>query len=355
MYSPHDPGAPEPLDRLMHWTRTDRSWWKRWLIGIVTSVLAIAIIAACGWCLVVFTLYRPHAAGVYAIPDSHEPMVFSIAMVSADEGWAVGAENHYRTQGMLAHYQNGQWKPASLPATTPGLFSVFMLSASEGWAVGYEGAILHYQSGRWSRVSSPVTAALYSVFMLSPDEGWAGGDAGLLHYQSGVWQVAQSQGSSQVRSIFMLSATEGWAVGLGGVILHDTDGQWQVVQPLQSGYANLTSVAFASPDEGWAVGYGGIILRYQAGAWGVARAAANGVNLSAVALVSPTEGWAVGSTYINGGGQTGAIFHYSQGQWTQIASPTHSTWNTLAMVSADNGWTGGSQGTLLQYEDGKWC
>lgn len=353
MYSPHDSGAPEPLERLLYWTRAGRHWWKQPLRSILTPILALLIVAAA----------LSSCGGVYAIPDSHNPVIFSLSMVSENEGWAVGVEDSYRTQGMLAHYQNGQWMSVTPPAATPGLYSVFMLSASEGWAVGYAGTILYYQSGRWSHVSSPVSTALYSVFMLSPDEGWAGGDAGLLHYQQGVWQVAQPQVSSRVRSIFMLSATEGWAVGLGGVMLHDTAGQWQVVQPLQSGNANLTSMAFASAEEGWAVGEAGVILHYSAGVWSNARATTSEisfspmseVNFSAVALVSPTEGWAVGSTYINGGGQTGAIFHYSQGQWTQIASPTHSTWNTLAMVSADNGWTGGSQGTLLQYEDGKWC
>lgn len=178
----------------------------------------------------------------------------------------------------------------------------------------------------------------------------------MLHYQHGVWQVVQPDLNVGVTSIFMLSATEGWAVGYEGAILHDTDGQWQVVRPLQSGKAGLTSVAFTSPDEGWAVGIDGVILHYQAGVWSDASitVTANRVDFSAVALVSPTEGWAVGSASTNAG-TTGAIFHYSQGKWTQIDSPTHSTWKALAMVSADNGWTGGSQGMLLQYEDGKWC
>ena len=151
----------------------------------------------------------------------------------------------------------------------------------------------------------------------------------------------------------MLSANEGWAVGVGGVIVHYINGQWQITQSEQPGSPDLTSVAFSSPDEGWAVGAGGVILHYQDGAWSTDGAPLKGVDFSAVAMVSPTEGWAVGTAYSNTG-QTGAIFHYSQGQWTQVDSPTHSTWNALAMVSADNGWTGGSQGTLLQYEDGKW-
>lgn len=320
------------------------SWPRRWgrrLVCLLALVLLAAAVSACG--------------GEYAIPDSQEPVVFGISLVSSSEGWAVGAENHFRTHGMIAHYQNGSWMPVSLPANAPALYSVSMLSASEGWAVGFEGAIFHYHNGQWSSVSSQVSSTLYSVFMLSPDDGWAVG-TDILHYQQRAWTLVPVQiPQLDLQSLVMLSAHEGWAVGRGGQILHYTGGQWQMVpSPLTGGGFNLTSVAFTSPEEGWAVGEGGIILHYHAGAWSNDSLTGTGINLSAVALVSPTEGWAVGTTY-NNGALTGAIFHYTQGQWTQIKSPTHSAWYALAMLSADNGWTGGTQGTLLEYANGEWC
>jgi photosystem II stability/assembly factor-like uncharacterized protein len=71
-------------------------------------------------------------------------------------------------------------------------------------------------------------------------------------------------------------------------------------------------------------------------------------------MVSRSEGWAVGTTYDNGA-QTGVIFHNVQNKWVQVNSPTHSACYALAMVSAENGWTGGTEGTLLEYDDGAWC
>jgi photosystem II stability/assembly factor-like uncharacterized protein len=322
----------------------NRSWPRRWsrrLVGLLALALLAAAVSACG--------------GIYAIPDSQEPVVFGISMLSSSDGWAVGAENHYRTHGMIAHYQNGSWMPFSLPANAPALYSVSMLSASDGWAVGFQGAIYHYQNGNWSPVSSPATATLHSIVMLSPEEGWAVG-ADILHYQQGVWTLVQVQVTQlDLQSLVMLSAQEGWAVGRSGQILHYTGGQWQLVTPPQTvAGLFLTGVAFTSPEEGWAVGGNGIILHYHAGVWSNDSLTTSNVNFSALALVSPTEGWAVGTDY-NNDALTGAIFHYTQGKWAQIKSPTHSAWYALAMISADEGWTGGTQGTLLEYANGEWC
>lgn len=62
MYSPHDSGAPEPLDRLLHWLRAQRLWMK-WLIAVLTSVVALALIAVCVQYFIVTTFLRPHSVG----------------------------------------------------------------------------------------------------------------------------------------------------------------------------------------------------------------------------------------------------------------------------------------------------
>jgi len=311
--------------------------WARWFVRLLALGLVALGISACG--------------GVQSIPDSHHPVVYGLSMLSPDDGWAVGTENYYQTRGMIAHYQNGQWMLVSLPSDTPGLYSVSMLAADDGWAVGRNGAILHYRQGNWAAVSSPVTYSLRSVFMVSPDDGWAVG-GGILHYQQGVWTEVQTV-AHDLQSVFMLSAREGWAVGLYGQMVHYTGGQWNLV-PQGVYNLNLTGVAFTSPEEGWAVGENGAILHYHAGTWSDASLTPGVADLTAVALVSPSEGWAVGLHSVNNG-QAGAIFHYTQGRWVQVNSPTHSAWYALDMLSADNGWAGGTDGTLLQYADGKWC
>jgi photosystem II stability/assembly factor-like uncharacterized protein len=69
------------------------------------------------------------------------------------------------------------------------LYSVAMVSASEGWAVGVYGTILHYTDDAWQAVSSLTSTQLYSVAMISASEGWAVGENGtILHYDRFVWR-----------------------------------------------------------------------------------------------------------------------------------------------------------------------
>lgn len=315
-----------------------RPWWY-WLARILAVSLLGAAVSACG--------------GISAVSDSPDLVVYGLSMVSADDGWAVGTADVLQARGMVAHYQDGSWKPVSLSGGVPALRSVFLLSASEGWAVGRRGAILHYHAGSWSQVASPVQADLSSVFMTSADEGWAVGQS-ILHYQRGEWTDVGSA-IPGLNSVFMLSAREGWAVGAGGQIQHYTGGVWHTVVPsLESTHPSLNSVVFSSPSEGWAVGNQGTILHYQKGTWSDASLKDSDVAFSAVALVSASEGWAVGRT-VSDSGRAGAIFHDIGGKWVQVHSPTHSEWNALDMVSADLGWAGGTQGNLLEYADGEWC
>src|ERR1051326_5203029 len=94
------------------------SGWQALRHGAVLVLgLLVAALSACGG-----------VSGVYAIPDSTDPVVFGISMLSRDDGWAVGAANHYRTKGLIAHYQNGSWQPIVLPDKTPTLRSVAMVS-----------------------------------------------------------------------------------------------------------------------------------------------------------------------------------------------------------------------------------
>lgn len=90
----------------------------------------------------------------------------------------------------------GTWEAVASP-TTASLFSVSMVSAGEGWAVGGPpgggGTILHYSNGSWQIAASPTSRTLRSVSMVSASEGWAVGDfSTILHYTGGSWQAVQS-------------------------------------------------------------------------------------------------------------------------------------------------------------------
>jgi photosystem II stability/assembly factor-like uncharacterized protein len=156
------------------------------------------------------------------------------------------------------------------------LFSVFMVSADDGWAVGGYGTILHWDGKAWRPVASPTTDALFSVSLVSTGEGWAVGNQGtILRWDGSAWQLVASPTTNQLTGVAMVSATDGWAVGgawasppiqyaFPGIsmstILHWDGVRWTPAPTPPSTW--LYSVAMVSPDEGWALGFGGVILHY---------------------------------------------------------------------------------------------
>ena len=69
-------------------------------------------------------------------------------------------------------------------------------------------------------------------------------------------------------------------------------------------------------------------------------------SFNSIAMVSASEGWAVGTG--------GLIVRYAQEVWTRVASPTNQTLQSIAMVSAAEGWAVGDRGTILRYAGGTW-
>ncbi len=129
--------------------------------------------------------------------------LYSFALVSPNEGWAVGmqpdTDQHKPSEvdGLLLHYHNGVWEKPLLVKDPLGqrffsLSSVAMASPLEGWAVGQEGFMLHYANGVWKQAQSITHENLTSITFVSASEGWAIGDhSSILHYQGGKWSLYQ--------------------------------------------------------------------------------------------------------------------------------------------------------------------
>lgn len=318
------------------------------------------VVALCAAPVIHLLTLRPH--GVYNCTTcTGTPTLYGVSMVSSSEGWAVGETTGYAApRGVIAHYLNGQWMQASLPANTPPLFSVAMLSASDGWSVGNGGTILHYTGGTWVSVASHTGQRLQSLSMLSPTDGWAIGPTHyFLHYTGGAWMVVEATPLIEgLQSIAMVSPDEGWAVGVR-MIAHYHNGAWSVLSPteLPGSVPNLYSLAMVSADEGWAVGSdanGAAILHYQRGQWQQTTlpSALPPTILRAVAIVSASEGWAMG---FDASHDQTVILHYTQGSWVQVQTTLHFSVYGIAMLSASNGWAVGNLNTTLEYDDGKWC
>lgn len=136
--------------------------------------------------------------------DLANSRIYGMAMVSPGVGWAVGSlaggtgPHPARPQkALVEQYSPGKWQQATSfsgpsSAASFSLYGIAMVSAQEGWAVGSNGLIVHAFNGTWTQVFSPTSQTLKSIAMLSPTEGWAVGDQGtILHYFNNAWHLYQ--------------------------------------------------------------------------------------------------------------------------------------------------------------------
>ena len=347
----------------------------------------------------------------------------SISMVSRDEGWAVGVTRlpagistatsvTSRQYGdpVILHYSQGHWRPYPLninshigcgatgracPAIS--LNSIAMVSATDGWIVGNTllplsadgittGVALHYTRNQWV-FDCLLGSRLSNVFMRTTSDGWMvgegssgwsgnNGSTSVFHYNGSAWTPVHVPAFTafQPRTIVVLSATD---VRLSGtnfsgsgfdgdapeIILHYDGNRWSQ-QNTDLANSRIYGMVMVSPDEGWAVGSlaGGtgphpahpqkaLVEQYAHGKWQQGASfsglsSASSFSLYGIAMVSAQEGWSVGSD--------GLIVHDFNGTWTQVASPTSQTLESVAMVSPAEGWAVGDQGTILHYFNSAW-
>ncbi len=356
-------------------------------IGIpaVAAVLLFALFAG-----FVFHLGGGRTGNVVA-PVKHRPLpanidLYSISMVSATEGWAVGAtvpdpnysplqdgtpKPNYRDP-VLVHYHDGVWGMVALPAAVQHLShiglsivlnSVSMISSDEGWAVG--GSVLPQGSG-WQ-----VDGITVGV---------------VLHYTHGTWVLAM--GGTSDTPVFshveMRSATDGWAVG--GSIYHYDGSEWRRVNDAALKNVSVGALALA-PDGGvWARGvdYGGgtstgfdgaatsIFLHFDGARWSRVALPVPHTQIASIAMTSVGEGWAVGvlTPPLTDAPSPDAmapyqalILRYHDGRWEEQAhfsgpvdarGRTFFTFNRVLATADGQGWAVGSDGLLAHYTDGAW-
>ncbi len=95
----------------------------------------------------------------YVLPSSLTGLG-TLAMTSPSEGWLLGQADRH---GLVVHYTGGIGTTAGAPQF---LTDVAMVSANEGWAVGDKGSILHDVAGEWDVTASPTSAQLRGVVMI---------------------------------------------------------------------------------------------------------------------------------------------------------------------------------------------
>lgn len=282
------------------------------------------------------------------IPDG---MLYSLSMVSPDDGWAAGGiyrlgADHMTYEAIMLHYDGSHWRQVAIPPHGQ-INKVQMVSASEGWAIANDDnekfPFLHYQHGIWSDVD-PTQATFYiSVSMVSPQDGWVAGYQGAIgQYHNGQWTAWSQRAPGDVTCLAMDSGSDGWMIAetpenhtgkrYQQVIALHFDGTHWKSMPLATASLHplITGIAFAG-DTGWLAGRieddrsnveGSVLFRETNSSWQLERFQVDAA-LTAISLSSPTEGWAVGAknmqtppTTSNSQVFGGVLLHYLNGKWT---------------------------------------
>lgn len=323
----------KPLPRRM-------SMW----LGTVAAVLIVALLAG-------VLLTRPHSPGPASrnLASTSTPTPFS----SNQTGTTTPDQTKYATSDQFSK-PVGTCDPARIKANLPSqilLFDLAMVSPDEGWAVGSQlgpygdpanPVILHYKDCSWTSVAANYPGmTLVSVSMGSATDGWAvgGSSAGrqlALHYTNGAWQETSLPGENTFdgtnQMARMRSAGDGWIVirhaknsqgQLRDGLLRLANGQWSTVT---APFAAINDILPVTQDEAWIAGYVSdgqqhpVLYHYQAGSW-TSVALPSGVAIDRLRMVSPNDIW--GSGHISASSnvdvqQSAAVMRYDGSGWRQV-------------------------------------
>ena len=196
--------------------------------------------------------------------------------------------------GVKGTYTGPGWNLYGVTAERGSLFTVDMLSATDGWAVGNYGHIYHYDGSDWS-LNATVAYTPFYFDMLSATDGWIAGRAGhIYHYDGAEWILhTTTEEGSDLYGINMLNASDGWIVGDDGYIYHFNGSSWNLDTTTPEGNS-IWSIAMLNAMDGWAVGYPGSFYRYNGSRWNLDKTTTEVLNLYSISMLSATDGWVVG-------------------------------------------------------------
>ncbi|HVB24149.1 MAG TPA: hypothetical protein VNG51_19585 [Ktedonobacteraceae bacterium] len=172
------------------------------------------------------------------IPPSSAAAFKGVAAASANDAWAVGYDAPYAlsfsNKTLIEHWNGTTWNVVSSPS--PGssdnqLFGVAVVSANDVWAVGdysndgttYQTLIEQWGGTSWNVMPSPgpisSNTALHGVAVASANDIWAVGESNgvplIEHWDGTSWSVISSPGSNvyQLSAVTVVSPNDVWAVG----------------------------------------------------------------------------------------------------------------------------------------------
>jgi hypothetical protein len=208
-----------------------------------------------------------------------------VAVVAANDVWAVGQAAHgnlYKT--LVEHWNGTAWRIIPSPNVTGEssvLQAISVVSANDIWAVGFSSdasfedkpLIMHWNGTSWSIVPSPSVNedVLFAVDAVAANDVWAVGKSQneartlTLHWNGRAWSVVPSPNDSgndnNLFGVAAIAHNDVWAVGNAGSLktlaIHWNGRSWSVVPTPPFNNANnevLVGIVALSRDDIWAAG-----------------------------------------------------------------------------------------------------
>jgi hypothetical protein len=398
------------------WLRWDGHAWRVFYNPVsMGSVVDVSFVTgADGWAILqdgdpadpAYSFFRWNGSAWIRFGEA--PVLNALAMVAADDGWAVGGK------GVILHWDGTQWSPVDSP-TNNDLNGVAFYSADVGWAVSRQGEIIRYIAGQWLTYSglapAPRTIALnsegggwmlglwqsgdvmlfwngndwvkylgafpdgevLSIVAPEPGEAWAVGwipgrsRSGMIwRWTSRGWVRALHEQVLPLRAADILSDNSIWAVGDNGITEYWNGSEWrEIVNPTSQ---SLDAVRFLTPDDGWAAGEGGQFLHWDGSVWKVIapfqwRALVDDgayPHIANMAFLASGDGWAVGRK--EGEGMLAPLLsHWDGNSWSEVEvgdteSLCRCEFSALYFSSPQEGWAvgGGESALFAHWKDAKW-
>jgi len=316
-------------------------------------------------------------------PGGLGPTLYSVHLLSASIGWAVGGTCDIYTlplgagcpgTGFVLYWDGMKWRQVLTPPGIGTLASVFAVSANDVWAVGPGPTVIHWDGVSWVDISAGIAALgvadLFSVFMLpGGTDGWAVGDEAAVPpstdnirwsgtWPTGAWSpgpVAVLEPLDVLRSASLSSPTFGWIVGSGGEIFRWDGAGWNDLTPTSPVPAiDMLSVFAISGGDAWAVGAGDRIIRWNGASWtGPMVAPTLGVSYRSIRMVSPTDGWIAGS--LDPTSLEGTLLRWNGVAWNIVRSFVTVNLNGLFMLPGGTaGSAVGNAETIIYWNGVEW-
>src|SRR5213083_259217 len=357
--------------------------------------------------LVILTLFAGHSARASdwetvasANAGRQANSLSSVAAVADNDVWAVGwAFNQslfaYRT--LIEHWNGTRWSLMRSPNATNGynlLNGVAVVAANDVWAVGQAATgntsntlVEHWNGVAWSIVPSPNVAGnsniLEAISVVSANDIWAVGystDSNFnnhsltIHWNGATWSIVPTPGVNDdiLFGVDAVASNDVWAVGRSQqeartLTLHWNGSAWSVVpSPNDSTEDNvLFGVAAVTSNDVWAVGNAccskTLAIHWDGESWSVVPTpifdpnATNPVLVGIVAL-SNTNIWTAGQYIVplQGSAQFTLTENWDGSQWNFVPSPNaQNSNNRLHGITATPGgtlWAVGTTGVFARPE-----